>query len=122
MKRKLERKHIAWILNLLLAILFLASAYGKILKAPSAVSKLGSQNLEPWVSAIGWGEVVSIILFIIPFTKKLGTFLMSAFLGGAIMFHMSNTNPEDRNFLFPALLLIIIWIVAWMRGVSPFSK
>ncbi len=54
---------------------------------------------------------MSALLYLIPFTASLGVLLLSAYMGGAILFHMSN----DESYLIPSVLLILIWIGYYLR-------
>jgi len=118
MKKYLTRKNIGWVLTGLLSLALLGSASGKLLGSEEVTTLLGSHNLQNWVTIIGIGELVSLILFVIPKTMRLGALLLSAYFGGAIMFHMAHPDPVHQAFVGPAAFLIFIWAIAWVRGLN----
>jgi len=118
MKKYLTRKNIGWALTVLLALPLLGSAGGKLMGSEEVVTMLSSHNLKSWVTIIGIGELASLILFIIPKTMRLGALLLSAYFGGAIMFHMAHPDPAQQAFVGPAAFLIFIWAIAWIRGLN----
>ena len=101
--------------------MLLGSAYAKLSGDKETAEMLGSHNLTGWITIIGIGELASLILFLIPKTMRLGALLLSAYFGGAIMFHMAHLNPEVNNFLAPAGFLIFTWVIAWVRGLNIFD-
>ena len=106
----------------LLALVLLGSAYAKLSGDKETAEMLGSHNLTSWITIIGIGELASLFLFLIPKTMRLGALLLSAYFGGAIMFHMAHPNPEANNFLAPAGFLIFVWVIAWVRGLNIFNQ
>jgi len=117
MKKYLTRKNIGFAIAVVVCILLSMGAMAKLFGSEEGLQKemqLGS--LFSWIKIIGIGEIVSIVLFLIPRTMKLGTVLLSAYFGGAIMFHMVHPNPEHTAFTGAAVYLILIWIISWIRG------
>jgi hypothetical protein len=81
-------------------------------------AKMGLQGKE---LLIGVGELLTIILFIIPRTSSLGVLLLSGYVGGAILAHMS----MGESYLFPSILLVVVWIANWLRNpemLASFTK
>ena len=122
MKKYLTRKNLGWALSALLALVLLGSAFGKLSGDADTAKMLGSHNLTPWTMIIGIGELASLFLFLIPKTMRMGALLLSAYFGGAIMFHMAHPNPELTSFIAPAGFLIFMWIIAWVRGLDIFNQ
>jgi hypothetical protein len=102
------RKAVAWILAGLLTLLFLNSASGKLFFHPELMQQI---HLENWRVIIAIGEIVSALLFLFPQTNKFGTLLLSSFMGGAIIVHMTG----GQSILFPAVVLVIVWFVYYLR-------
>ena len=121
MKKYLTRKNLGWLLSGLLTLVLLGSAYAKLSGDADTAKMLGSHNLTGWVTIIGIGELASLFFFLIPKTMRLGVLLLSAYFGGAIMFHMAHPNPEANNFLAPAGFLVFTWVIAWVRGLNIFD-
>lgn len=103
------RKIISWILAGLLTGLFLFSASGKLFLHPEQMMQI---KLEDWRIIIALGEIVSSLLFLIPKTNKFGTLLLSAYMGGAIIIHMTG----GISILMPSVILILIWVVGFIRN------
>lgn len=103
------RKIISWILAGLLTGLFLFSASGKLFLHPEQMMQI---KLEDWRIIIALGEIVSSLLFLIPKTNKFGTLLLSAYMGGAIIIHMTG----GISILMPSVILILIWMVGFIRN------
>ena len=106
------RQKIGWGLTVPFA-LFIAfmSAINKLTLDEGSAELFASHGLEGWLLIIGIGELASLLFFLIPKTMRLGMVLFSAYFGGAIMFHMS----ESEDFSFPAIFLIGVWVIASLR-------
>lgn len=102
-----------WILAGLLTALFLFSAFGKF-SNPQMMEQL---KLGDWRIIIAIGEIVSTILFLFPKTNRLGTLLLSAYMGGAIVAHMISGLP----IYMPAGVLILIWVTGFIRNTELFQ-
>ena len=73
---------------------------------------LAQIHLDTWAMIIGIGEIGSALLFLFPKTNIYGAFLLSAYMGGAIIVHMTT----QQSILFPSVILIIVWIGALIRN------
>jgi len=105
------RRIAAWILTGLITLLFVSSATFKFLAAPEVVVLFEKWGLRDQLILIGAGELVSVLLFLIPRTNSLGVLLLSAYMGGAIVTHMQNGEPYYGQ----AVLLLLIWIAGYLR-------
>lgn len=111
------RTNIGWVLTAGLSVILIMSGVSKIFGSPEAIAAdLGAGHIMDWIKIIGIGELVSLVLFIIPRTMKLGTVLLSAYFGGAILYHMAHPDPVHAPFIAPAGFLIAIWAISWVRG------
>jgi hypothetical protein len=97
-----------WILAGLLTALFLFSAFGKF----SNPSQMDQMKLVNWRIIIALGEITSTLLFFFPKTNKLGTILLSSYMGGAIVVHMISGLP----IIMPSVVLIVIWVTGSIRN------
>ncbi len=102
-------KIIAWVISGLLTALFLFSASGKLFLHPEQMEQI---HLGNWRVIIAIGEITSALLFLIPKTNKLGTILLSSYMGGAIIIHMTG----GTSILMPAVILILVWITGIIRN------
>ncbi|MEI7504907.1 MAG: DoxX family protein [Paludibacter sp.] len=99
---------IAWVISGLLTALFLFSAYGKFTQPEHMVE----MKLADWRIIIAIGEIVSALLFLVPKTNKLGTLLLSSYLGGAIIIHMTG----GISIMMPSVVLILVWVTGFLRN------
>ena len=108
------RKIAGWIISGLLLLLYLYSATGKLMH-PEQMEQL---RLGDWRLLIACGEVVSAILFLIPKTNIYGTLLLSSYMGGAIIIHMTG----GISILMPSVVLILVWVVGFIRNPELLKK
>jgi len=73
---------------------------------------MSQMHLGDWRIIIAIGEIVSALLFLVPKTNKLGTLLLSAYMGGAIIIHMTG----GMSIVLPSVVLILVWITGILRN------
>ena len=101
-----------WVLTIILGLLFSMSAITKIMKTETAVAQASSFGIDPTTyQLIGAVEIFSLLLFIIPRTGVLGTLLLVAYLGGAIVTHLQHQQPTAMA----VLIQVILWVTALVR-------
>jgi hypothetical protein len=108
------RQIIGWVLAGLLTALYLYSAAGKLFLNPEQMEQM---KLADWRVIIAVGEIVSALLFLVPRTKFFGTLLLSAYMGGAIILHMTG----DISIMMPSVVLILVWVTAFIRRPQIFK-
>lgn len=69
-------------------------------------------KLGDWRIIIAIGEIVSSLLFLIPKTNKIGLLLLSSYMGGAIIIHMTG----GMSIILPSVVLILVWITGFLRN------
>ncbi len=105
-------KIIQWILTILVAMIFIPSGIMKIMQTPEIIEGATKFGLDPKVFLyIGIVEIIAVILFIIPRTGVLGTLLLAAYLGGAIVAHLISKEA----IMAPCIIQAFVWIVAVFR-------
>lgn len=104
---------IAWVIAGALTALFLYSAYGKF----SNPKMMEMMRLADWKTIIPIGEIVSSLLFLFPKTNKFGVLLLSSYMGGAIIIHMTG----GMNIMLPSVVLILVWVVGFLRNPELFK-
>ena len=104
----------AWTIAGLLTALFLFSAAGKLFPTPGQWEQM---KLADWRVIIAFGEITSSLLFLVPKTNKFGTLLLSSYMGGAIIIHMTG----GISILMPTAVLVLVWVVAWLRNPELFK-
>lgn len=103
------RKIAAWVIAGLLTGLYLFSAAGKLFMQPEMMTQF---HLENWRVIIGIGEIVSALLFLFPKTNKIGTLLLSSYMGGAIIIHMTT----GTSIIMASVVLVLVWVVGYLRN------
>ncbi len=104
----------AWVIAGLLTALYLFSASGKLFLHPEQMDQI---KLGDWRIIIGLGEITSALLFLIPKTNKQGTLLLSSYMGGAIILHMTG----GMSIAMPTVVLLLVWLVAFLRNPQLFD-
>jgi hypothetical protein len=108
------RKIAAWVIAGLLTALYLNSAIGKLFLHPE---QMGQMNLADWRIIIALGEIVSAFLYLFPKTNKFGTLLLSSFMGGAIILHMTS----GMSLALPVIVLLFVWVGSYLRNPDFFK-
>ena len=101
-----------WIFSGLLALVFIGSASMELIGGEEMAKGAAAMGLSAAsLQLIGVIEIVSVILFLIPRTGILGTLLLAAYLGGAIVTHLEHGQP----FIMPVMIQCLLWITAIIR-------
>ena len=103
----------AWgTITLLVSALFIMSGGMKLMMSPVVIQSFAQAGIpKAAVLPIGILELTCLALFLIPRTAVLGTFLLTGYLGGAIM----SCIVTHISFALPALTGLLIWVAAWLR-------
>lgn len=99
----------SWVIAGLLTALFLFSATGKLFLQPEQMDQM---KLGDWRVIIALGEIGSALLFLFPKTNKYGLLLLSSYMGGAIILHMTG----GMSIAMPSVVLILVWVVGFLRN------
>ena len=107
---KKNRKIAGWIFTILASIM---PAWGVIGKFGNAQMQehMAALGYENWISTIAIGELIAVVLFVVPKTGKIGILLISALMGGAIAAHMGH----GESFVMQSVVLILAWMAAFIR-------
>ena len=101
-----------WTLTIILGLLFTMSAFMKLTQNETALAQASSFGIDATTyQFIGIIEIISLILFIIPRTGILGTLLLIAYLGGAIVTQLQHQQP----IAMAVIIQILLWITAFVR-------
>lgn len=107
-----KRNIVGWVLSGLLALVFIMSAFMKLTQDEAAVEQAAAFGIDAATyRTIGIIEVVSLVLFIIPRTGVIGTLLLAAYLGGAIVTHLLH----HESVVTPVVIQCVLWITAVIR-------
>ncbi len=97
---------ISWSIKGLLAILFAFSAFGKLSGTEQVSTMFEAFRLTEYKTMIGILELTCTMLYLIPRTSSLGTLLLSSYMGGAIVAHMT----VGDSFIFQGFIILFVWI------------
>lgn len=101
-----------WSLTIILGLLFTMSAFTKLTQNEEALAQASTFGLDAITyQFIGIIEIIALILFIIPRTGVLGTLLLVAYLGGAIVTHLQHQEPIATA----VIIQMVVWITAFIR-------
>ena len=108
------RKVIGWVIAGLLLSLFIFSASAKFMHP----EQTNAMKLGDWRLIIAMGEIISALLFLFPKTNLFGTLLLSSYMGGAIILHMTG----GLSIMLPSIVLVLVWIGSFVRNPELLAK
>ena len=115
MKPLKSRTVIGWVLTVILALAFLASAAGKLIGA--ATQMFAHWGYPPWFATlIGVLELAGAVGLLIPRATRYAILDLTVIMLGATYTHLA--NHEGIQVLRPGIVLAVLWIVWWLR-VTP---
>lgn len=101
-----------WVLAIILGLFLSMSAFMKLTLDETVAAQAAAIGFDgATYRFIGVIEIVSVILFLIPRTGLIGTMLLVAYLGGAIVTHLQHQQPVGVAVTFQ----IVLWITAFIR-------
>ena len=104
------KRTISIVLMVLPSIMIAMSAFMKLAGAEKIVEGLTKGGLGNYVLLFGIIELVSLILFLVPKTHKIGFLLICCYLGGALSIELASGQPPVA-----AILLAVIWTAVFLR-------
>jgi hypothetical protein len=104
-----------WVIGILTALIMLAfvpSAILKLIHHPMAVEGFTSMGI-PFgaIVPIGIAELLCLVVYLLPRTVVLGTFLLTGYLGGATLANIIGGN----DFIHALVIGLFVWTAAWLR-------
>jgi hypothetical protein len=105
---------IKWAPTVIVSIIIIFSALMKLIAVPPLVEIYARIGLLDSMKILGATELILVTLFILNRTMRLGFLLLTAWFGGAMAVELSHGNV----FIFPAVILTILWIAAFLRDPS----
>lgn len=120
--KKDKRTITSWVLQVLLAGLFLMAAVPKLTGDPMAAAMVAKLGLGGWAAyAIGLSELAAAVLLLIPRTIALGALLGLGILVGAILSHLTvlgiSLGEDDGGTMFMMAIAgaVMAGLVATLR-------
>jgi uncharacterized membrane protein YphA (DoxX/SURF4 family) len=114
MDRHRIKNGFAWVLSVLLTLVFMIAALPKILGAHVWVVKFVNWGYPNWLPfAIGSLELLGGVLLLIPRVAKCGASVLGIVMVGAAYTHLA--NGEGLQVLRPVIVLSLLGITVWLR-------
>jgi hypothetical protein len=116
-RMKITKEKLKWIPSILVAMVISMGAAMKLAAAPQLVEIYSKIGLMPYMRLLGTSELLLTGLFLYPRSMKIGLLLLTGYFGGAMAVELSHGSI----FIFPAAILSVVWIGAYMRNPVLFS-
>jgi hypothetical protein len=111
-------KVVGVVLNVLVAALILFAGSMKVFFPPPDLAKqMAEAGLGDRLLLIGWGEIITAVLLVLPWTSPLGGLVASGFWGGVICINMAQN--KDSLVVLGSVLLVLTWVGSYLRGSLP---
>jgi len=117
MKQK-TKNILIWIPSILAALVITLSAGMKLIAMPQLVEIYSRMGILDYMKILGSIELLFVAMFLISRTMRIGFLLITAYFGGAMAVELSHGNL----FIFPAVILTLVWIAAFFRDPSIFTS
>lgn len=101
-----------WVLSGILALVFLPSAYFKIVQPAGFLDGWTKTYPAGAARPLGLIELLTFVLYLVPKTRYLGGLIMLAYLGGAVATHV---HADDGKLFVPVIIGIIAWLGLFLR-------
>lgn len=110
------RNIIAWILQVLLGLAFIASGFNKLRDLPATINMFGSMGLPSLLAyVIGGAELLGGIGLLVPRLTRLAAIGLLIIMIGAVFMHATKI-PGGLAGGMPALvLLVLLAVLLWLR-------
>ena len=105
-----QRKIVGWVITILACLAPAWGVIGKFINAEMQAN-MASIGFEPYTKIVAIGELIAVILFIIPRTGRIGALLMTALMGGAIASHLGH----GQGIGLQTSVLVLVWIATLIR-------
>jgi hypothetical protein len=74
-------------------------------------ANMASIGFEPYTKIVAIGELIAVILFVIPKSGRIGALLMTALMGGAIASHLGH----GQSIGLQTCVLVFVWAATLIR-------
>jgi hypothetical protein len=97
---------IGWVISVATSLFLGKNAFDKIRGTKESKGNFAFMNLENYRMETGVGEMLGAILLLVPGFSVIGLVLISSFMGGAVVAHLSLMGGNKKE--FP----IKVWVAA----------
>lgn len=109
------RKIVSIVVGAVPSAMVLMSGIMKLTLNPKMVDGLTQGGFGPYIQIFGATELVSLLLFFIPKTKKIGFYLLCSYLGGAFAVELSH-----GSMVMSPILIALYWISMYIDNKENF--
>lgn len=114
------RDIVAWVLQGLLAIVFIKSGYSKLTNLAGTTQMFSGMGLPGWMGGfIGGAEILGAIGLLVPRTVRLATLGLILIMVGALVMHATKIPGGIGGGAFAAALLGLLVVVLVLRRSGP---
>ena len=113
---KIKKEKLKWIPSILVAMVISLGATMKLAAVPQLTEIYSKIGLLPYMKLLGASELLLTGLFLYPRSMKIGLLLLTGYFGGAMAVELSHGSI----FIFPAAILSVVWIGAYLRNPALF--
>ena len=106
----IKNKWLQWLVIALPALAMLGPGFTKLVGTEGVVKGLTTLGVGPYITQIGAIQVIIVVLFVVPATRNIGFFLICSYLGGAIIAHLSHSQPIT----VPIIALSLYWVAMFL--------
>lgn len=89
---------IGWALSIATSLFLAKNALDKIRGTEESKGNFKFMNLENYRLQTGLGEMLGAVLLLVPMTSVIGLVLISTFMGGAVVAHLSLMGGNKKEF------------------------
>lgn len=109
---KIKMQKLKWTPSILVTLVITFGAFMKLVAVPQLVAIYSKIGLLPYMKVLGASEIVLAGLFLYPRSMKIALLLLTGYFGGAMAVELSHGS----FFIFPATILSVVWIGAYLRN------
>lgn len=114
------RNIISWIIQALLAIVFLKSGFTKLTNLDGTRQMFSGMGMPGWMGAfIGGAEILGAIGLLVPRTTRLAAMGLILVMIGALVMHATKIPGGIGGGAFAAALLVLLIVVLVLRRSGP---
>lgn len=120
MTKYLTIKNLGWVILTIVSLMVGMGAFSKIIGTQEMVTNFEFMKLSDYRVLIGIGELVGVGLLLFPRTSAFGAILISCFMSGAVMAHLSLMGGQ--GVFNPIIVGLLSWVGYSFREYSnPFN-
>jgi uncharacterized membrane protein YphA (DoxX/SURF4 family) len=114
------RNIVAWVLQVLLGLAFIASGFNKLRDLSGTISMFGSMGLPSVLAyVIGGAELLGGIGLVVPRLTRLAAIGLIIIMIGAVVMHATKIPGGLAGGVAAIVLLVLLAVLLWLRWSVP---